>query len=152
MPYRRFPLGLLFLFAVFLLPACGPSSTEEAARPSVAAEVDPAVLETAERWLALVDADDFPGSWAATGDLFKGEVSEETWQESMAEVREQMGAVRERHLQNQTLETVMPGAPEGEYMMLEYRSVFDQQARGAELVVLMKQDDGSWRVIGYFLQ
>lgn len=145
--YRIAPIGLLLVLSLSLLAACGPSTTAENDDG-----VDPAALSEAERWLALVDANDYAGSWAATGDLFKGEVSEEEWRESMAVFREDMGAVRERTLQDQTLETIMPGAPEGEYLMLEYRSVFDQQARGAELVVLMRQDDDSWRVIGYFLQ
>ena len=146
--YRIAPIALLLVLSLFLFTACGPSTDAE----NDEIRVDPAALSEAERWLALVDANDYSGSWAATGDLFKGEVSEEEWRESMAVFREDMGAVRERTLQDQTLETVMPGAPEGEYLMLEYRSVFDQQARGAELVVLMRQDDGSWRVIGYFLQ
>lgn len=154
MPYRTLSLTPLVLSLALWLPACGPSSTaeDEAAAPDAAAHVDAAALAAAEGWLALVDADDYEASWQATGTLFQQEVSAGEWGDSMTQVREDMGAVTERRLHDQTLETVMPGVPEGVYLMLEYRSVFERQPQGAELVVLARQEDGSWGVIGYFLQ
>jgi hypothetical protein len=154
MPYRTLSLIPLVLSLALLLAACGPSSTAEGetSAPDVAADVDAAALAAAEGWLALVDADDHEASWQATGPLFQEEVSAGEWRDSMTQVREDMGAVTERRLHDQTLETVMPGVPEGVYLMLEYRSVFERQPQGAELVVLARQEDGSWAVIGYFLQ
>ena len=154
MSYRTLSLIPLVLSLALLLPACGPSSTaeDEASAPDVAADVDAAALAAAEGWLALVDADDYEASWQATGILFREEVPAGEWRDSMTQVREDMGAVTERRLHDQTLQTVMPGVPEGVYLMLEYRSVFERQPQGAELVVLTRQDDGTWRVIGYFLQ
>ncbi|MFN2349956.1 MAG: DUF4019 domain-containing protein [Thioalkalivibrio sp.] len=112
---------------------------------------DAAAIKVADAWLAMVDANDHQGSWEATGELFKGEVSAEEWGEAMAAVREEMGAVTQRLLRDLTRESVMPGAPEGEYVLMEYGSTFEKQGRGAELVVCMKEE-GEWRVVGYFVQ
>lgn len=155
MLHRNALLTLLFAVALALVSACSPPSTNEendVSTSAVTEGVDPAVLDAAEAWLAMVDAGDYQGSWEATGAMFREEVSAEQWHESMAQVREDMGAVTERRLHEHTLESVMPGVPEGEYMMLEYRSVFEKQPDGAELVVCTKDEDGTWRVIGYFLQ
>jgi hypothetical protein len=155
MPCRNALLPLFFTVVLAMVSACSPSpmaEDDDASTSAVAEGLDPAVLEAAETWLAMVDADDYQGSWEATGALFREEVSPEQWHESMTQVREDMGAVTERRLHEHTLETIMPGVPEGEYMMLEYRSVFEKQPQGAELVVCMKDEDGAWRVVGYFLQ
>jgi hypothetical protein len=155
MPCRNALPILLFTVLLAMVSACSPPSTAEdddASSSAVTEGLDPAVLEAAEAWLAKVDAGDYQGSWEATGAMFRDEVSAEQWHESMTQVREDMGAVTERRLHEHTLETIMPGVPEGEYMMLEYRSVFEKQPQGAELVVCMKDEDGAWRVIGYFLQ
>lgn len=153
MSYRTVAPALM-LVVPLVLAACGPSSVAEDADSAtdVVEGIEPGVLETAQDWLALLDADDFQGSWEATGELFRNEVNAAQWRESMEEVRREMGAVTERTLHDQTLETVMPGVPVGRYVMLEYRTVFEKQPRGAELVVTMEDEHGEWQVIGYFLQ
>jgi len=138
-------LHRIFAFALLFLLALAPLALK--ANPAD----DAAAIKVADAWLAMVDANDHQGSWEATGELFKGEVSAQEWQASMSEVREEMGAVTQRLLSDLTRESVMPGAPEGEYILMEYSSSFEKQGRGAELVVCMKED-GEWRVVGYFVQ
>ena len=48
--------------------------------------------------------------------------------------------------------TELPGAPDGEYVVLEYETTFERKKKGAERVVMMKEPDGSWRAAGYYVR
>jgi hypothetical protein len=43
----------------------------------------------------------------------------------------------------------MPGAPDGEYVVVQFDTTFENKQTALESVVMMKQSDGSWRVAGY---
>jgi hypothetical protein len=57
-----------------------------------------------------------------------------------------------RTLNSATATTSPPGAPAGEYIVIKYDTTFDQKQGMVETVALIKQDDGTWRVAGYFVQ
>jgi hypothetical protein len=44
------------------------------------------------------------------------------------------------------------GAPDGEYVVLKYDTVFDKKEHAVETVTPMKDADGLWRVSGYFIR
>lgn len=46
----------------------------------------------------------------------------------------------------------MPGAPDGEYVVVRYGSSFENKKEAGETAVMMKERDGSWRVAGYFIR
>ncbi|ACL71341.1 DUF4019 domain-containing protein [Thioalkalivibrio sulfidiphilus] len=156
---RNASLSLILLIALAWLAGCSSPSNEEAGAQGVsggaeqsAVQVDdPEVQAVVDAWLERLDAGDHEATWAMAGSLFKAELSAEQWGEAMAEMRENMGAVTQRRLHEYTVETIMPGVPEGRYAMFEYRSVFEKQDQGAELVVCAREE-GEWRVVGYFVQ
>jgi hypothetical protein len=43
----------------------------------------------------------------------------------------------------------MPGAPDGEYVIIMYASQFENRADATEIVTPVREKDGSWRVSGY---
>ena len=45
-----------------------------------------------------------------------------------------------------------PGAPDGEYSLLVFRSTFANKTDSRETVTLEREADGNWRVIGYFVR
>ena len=57
-----------------------------------------------------------------------------------------------RQLISETYETTMPGAPDGEYVVLKYKTKFEKKENAEEVVVPMLDTDGKWRVSGYYIK
>jgi len=48
--------------------------------------------------------------------------------------------------------TSMPGAPDGEYVVIQFESSFANKESAVETVTPMKGEDGVWRVSGYYIK
>jgi ribosomal protein S17E len=46
----------------------------------------------------------------------------------------------------------MPGAPDGEYVILQFETTYEKKRQAIETVAPMKEKDGKWRVAGYFIK
>jgi hypothetical protein len=46
----------------------------------------------------------------------------------------------------------LPGAPDGDYVVIQYRTRFEHKAAAVETVPPMRDADGQWRVSGYFIR
>ena len=103
----------------------------------------------AREWLALTDSADGPGSWAAAGRKFRDAITAERWAESLAAVRTPRGAVAQRAVVSTRFEKSFPGAPDGDYAIVVFRTAFAKHAEGGETVVLESEPDAVWRVVGY---
>ncbi len=51
-----------------------------------------------------------------------------------------------------TRRTSLPGAPDGEYVVIQYRSEFENKSNAVETVTPMRDADGEFRVSGYFIR
>lgn len=123
--------------------------------PAVAAEPD-SPEKVAERaastWLALVDAGRYAESWTAAARLFRDQVASEQWEKAVRSAREPLGKLQSRSLRNAEFTRTLPGAPDGEYVVLLFDSVFENKKGAVETVTPMKDKDGQWRVAGYFVR
>jgi lysyl-tRNA synthetase class 2 len=109
-------------------------------------------VTAAENWLALIDNDDAGESWNQAASLFKTAVTSEQWKSSLASAQVPLGKVVSRKLKSKRYTKELPGAPDGEYVVVEYETSFEQKKNGTETVVPMKDADGEWRVSGYFVK
>jgi opacity protein-like surface antigen len=132
-----------------LLLAAGALAWAPAAH---AADAPREAHQAAERWLALVDAGDHAGSWQQAGAMFKGAMDEQRWTRSVGAVRGPLGALRERRPRSAETQPTLPGLPDGQYVVLAYDAAFAHKAAAVETVTLVKEPDGAWRVIGYFIR
>jgi hypothetical protein len=105
----------------------------------------------AERWLAVVDAGDWPTSWDHASNLFRNAVEKEAWSRQLGAIRGPMGAVKSRTLLGAQYAESLPGAPDGRYVVIQYRTHFTNKASAVETVT-PAYDDGTWRVSGYFIR
>lgn len=48
--------------------------------------------------------------------------------------------------------TQLPGAPDGEYAVIQFETSFANKKSAIETVTPMKDPDGKWRVSGYFIK
>ncbi len=106
----------------------------------------------AESWLALVDAGKFGESWDAAAAVFRAAVSKADWVRTAGAFRTPLGAVASRKLRSKQFTTTLPGAPDGQYVVIQFETSFEHKASAIETVTPMLDKDGAWRVSGYFVR
>jgi len=115
-------------------------------------ETEEAATKVARDWLELVDSGKHSESWEQSAGYFKGAISSENWLQTMAAARVPLGALISREVKSATYMTSVPGAPDGEYVVVQFESSFENKARAIETVTPMLDKDGTWRVSGYFIK
>lgn len=105
----------------------------------------------ARQWLELVDDKNYDESWAQASTLFQAKVTKQDWSDAVTSVRGSLGKIVSRNLKSATYATALPGAPDGEYVVLVFETTFDNSRFAVETVTPMK-DSGNWRVSGYFIR
>ena len=103
-------------------------------------------------WLGLVDAGRYGESWSAAASSLRGAISAEAFAKALASAREPLGAMQSRRMVSATRATTLPGAPDGEYVVAEFDSSFAKKAHARERVTATREEDGSWRVSGYYIK
>ena len=103
-------------------------------------------------WLELTDRGDALASWSAAGKQFQNAITADKWADSLKQVRPPLGEVVGRTLLSTEFTTSFPGAPDGDYVLLVFRSSFAKKIDSGETVTLEHEADGAWRVIGYLIR
>lgn len=106
----------------------------------------------AKRWLELVDSGKYGPSWERASTLFKAGVGKAQWEQTVAAVRAQTGNVKLRELKASQATKTLPGAPPGEYVVMQFTTAFEKKPSAIETVVVMLDADNEWRVSGYFVK
>ena len=106
----------------------------------------------ASAWLALIDTGQYQRSWAQSATVFRASVPAGQWQQSVSAARAPLGRLRSRVLKSATLASSLPGAPDGEYLVLQFVSDFAHRNGVIETITPMRDWDGTWRVSGYFIK
>ena len=135
---------------VMALWLCG---TLVSLQPGVRAEeeADPVTL-SAGAWLALTDQGEYAQSWAEAASYFRTAVTQEQWVQSITAARSPLGAVVSRSLRSAESATSLPGAPDGEYVVIQYDTTFEHKQSAVETITPMRDTDGTWRVAGYYIK
>ena len=111
-----------------------------------------AAEDAAEAWLRFVDSGDYSQSWMDASSLFKSQVTEKEWEQQIQAARGPLGALISRKLRSAQFKTKLPGAPDGQYVVIQYDSSFANKKSAVETVTPMLDKDGKWRVAGYFIK
>jgi hypothetical protein len=109
-------------------------------------------IEATEAWLSLVDEGWYLRSWSEGATYFKNAVSQGQWMQSMAAFRKPLGKTLSRKLTSARYTTTLPGAPDGEYVVIQYQASFENKLSAIETVTPMLDEDGSWKVSGYYIK
>lgn len=134
-------LGLVALLAIPHV-ASAPSQAPAASREAPNAEV----VDTARRWLALLDQGRWSESYQGTGASFRKLNTEQVWAEVSEKVRPPLGAVISRAFVSQEN---LPAPPAG-YEVVKFRTRFANKAEAIETVTL-DREDGGWRIVGVMI-
>lgn len=102
-------------------------------------------------WLALADADNAAGTYAAAAKRFRDTVPADQWPAAFAQARGQFGKNLRR-----TIVSIQPnsGSAEvkGEFVVMVFRAEFERREQAVETVTLEREADGKWRVAGYLMR
>lgn len=138
MKNMQIPVLVLLLI---LLPMSAPGSEQKKS----------AAEQEAGKWLALVDGMQYQESWKRAATLFRQQVSATQWRQAITAARNPLGNMVSRKLMASTYATSLPGAPDGEYVVLQYKTEFKSKKHAIETVTPMF-DNGQWRVSGYYVR
>jgi hypothetical protein len=111
-----------------------------------------AAVSEAERWLSLVDEGKYGESWKEAAEYLRNVVRQEQWEQSARAGRKPLGRLVSRKLASATYRTSLPGAPDGEYVVIQFSTSFENKKSAIETVTPMVDKDGKWRVSGYFIR
>jgi DNA-binding CsgD family transcriptional regulator len=115
--------------------------------PIVAVSTETASVQATRQWLALVDAGDWTQSWELTGESFRKLNTVELWTSVSLKVRTPLGAVVSRRLLS---EEHVPTPPNGN-VVVKFRTSFANKADATETLALSRED-GTWKIVGYFIE
>lgn len=111
-----------------------------------------AAVFAAENFLHLVDSGRYAESWGATSNFFKQQVPKQQWVKQLESLRPTLGKIITREIKNKNLTKSLPDAPVGEYVVIQFSTSFENKKSSIETVTPMLENDGEWRVTGYYIR
>jgi hypothetical protein len=111
-----------------------------------------AAVESARAWLSLVDNGQAAESWEQASEYFRSAMPEEDWERALRSVRVPLGGVKSRVVKSTQYRTALPGAPDGEYVIVQFKTSFENKSSAVETITPMLEKDGSWKVSGYYIK
>ncbi|MDP8219264.1 MAG: DUF4019 domain-containing protein [Candidatus Theseobacter exili] len=109
-------------------------------------------IKAAQEWLAIVDAENYAESWETAADYFKNSITLQQWEQTISAARKPLGKVLYRKLKSKQLVTELPGVPDGEYVVIQYETSFENKKTAVETITPMLGKDGKWKVSGYYIR
>lgn len=132
---------LLGLIALATLPQ--PQAAPEGVQTATIETKNPAIIDTARRFLELGDQGNWTETYRMTGESFQKSNSAATWAKVSERVRSPLGAMQSRVLIS---EQSLPAPPDG-YEVVKFRTQFANKANVVETVTL-ERAEGGWKVAG----
>ncbi|MBI2374594.1 MAG: DUF4019 domain-containing protein [Deltaproteobacteria bacterium] len=119
--------------------------------PALAGEREEAE-QAGKTWLSLTDSGKYAESHGAAGKFFRDALTAESWVGQVKAVRGPLGKLVARKLKTATSSKTLPGAPDGDYVVMTFDSSFENKKSAVETVTVVKEPDGKLRVVGYFIR
>ena len=108
---------------------------------------DAEVVDTARRFLVLLDQGNWAESYRATASSFRTMNTLQLWSDVSEQARRPLGAMISRTFVSQEN---LPAPPHG-YEVVKFRTRFANKAEALETVTL-DREDGVWRVVGVMIE
>ncbi|MEG3148685.1 DUF4019 domain-containing protein [Sphingomonas sp. ZT3P38] len=136
------------------MPGDGQASARNVSQRESASDPRPAETEgsaVARKWVGLLDDGQWDASWRAAATMFRAQITPAQWATTAQSVRQPLGRPSSRTFQSATQTKTLPGAPEGDYQLLQFSTRFANKPDAIETVVLAREQAG-WRVSGYLIR
>lgn len=146
---------LVFLVLTGLLSCKSDPKNEKVenvqSEATVSNELKQEVIQDAKGWLGLIYDQDYSQSWDNAASLFQRAVTKEQWTQQLSGIVPPLGEVISRDVISSEYHTTLPGAPDGEYIVIQFKTSFENKNESIETVTQMKDGD-QWKVSGYFIK
>jgi hypothetical protein len=142
--------GGLIQGRLFAAQAPPPAAMQEpSADPHISDE------QAAERqalgFVGYLDHGRYADSYAYTGMLIRAQLDRDSFAKQLEKARAGTGGLLSRELIDASYTTTVPGAPEGQYVVLHYSASFANRQETVETLTLAFAK-GYWRVSGYYIK
>ena len=128
-------------------PAATPAAISgDQAQAILAAE--PTTLD----WLKFIDNGSYEEAWLAASNYLHQHVTQSAWTAGFQSVRQPLGALVSRKLKEALLTRTLPGAPDGDYLVLQFDSSFAHKKAAVETITAIHEPDDTWKVAGYYFK
>ena len=106
--------------------------------------------EAVDEWLSLIDAGSYAEAYDLAASLLKEEVTRDEFVAAYQEARSLLGTVRSRVFRSATPADTLPGAPPGDYVVVEFDADYERKENALERVTVVDEAK-VWRVAGHWV-
>jgi Protein of unknown function (DUF4019) len=107
--------------------------------------------KAAQDWLELTDAGHFDRSWDEAAQVLRHQVQRPIWAAITSALRSPLGSVISRKVRSAAFTRTLPGEPDGEYVIIEYETRFENKPNAKEFVESARETDSSWKIASYHI-
>ncbi len=129
-------------------PTQAPPSAPPPAQPTLGDDRE--AIQAGLKWLALIDGGNSGFAWDEASKQLKSTVTRKQFIAGMRDARKTFGKLESRSAVKFARSHELPGAPSGDYAIIEYEAKFLGGKRMAEQLVWTLEEQDTWRVAGYY--
>jgi hypothetical protein len=106
----------------------------------------------AQSWLKQIDSGNYASSWNDASAYFRGALTQKRWVDALNGARKPLGKLVSRKLAQSQDAQSLPGAPDGNYVVMQFNTSFENKKSAVETVTFMQEKDGKWKAAGYYIK
>ena len=110
------------------------------------------IVSAAQSWLREIDSGSYEKSWSEASSYFQGAVTVKSWTDALNGTRRPLGKLVSRKVVKTHSATSLPGAPDGNYLVMQFATSFANKKNAVETVTFMREKDENWRAAGYYIK
>lgn len=124
--------------------------------PALAIADDSAAVEEAKTaavaWLEEIDVGKYGEAWDDAAPVIQMAVTKADWEKALKVARTPLGSLKSRKLKSAMFTKTLPGAPDGQYVVIQYETEFENKASATETITPALDKEGKWKVSGYYIK
>lgn len=144
--------GIVSAFAVEAGAGTNKPASAASPGPNPKSAAEKAATSAAQAWLALIDGGNYAKSWQEASAFLQGAVTQKAWEDAMENARKPLGKLASREAKIAQSVTALPGAPDGQYVVMRFETSFANKKSAIETVTFMLGKDGQWKSAGYLIK
>jgi len=152
----RFYKLLILFFTIVVISACNNNKSENNnSKTNKEKTIDTIAvyrncMDIANKWLQYVDNRKHIESYSLSSSMFKKSGSIDDWEIAINSFETAYGKIKKRKLLEIKLDTILPNAPKGKYVIIKFITESEKVPIFRERVVLVRDADSNWNITGYF--
>jgi hypothetical protein len=121
--------------------------------PVLADEVaEKSATTAAQSWLGQIDSGNYAKSWKEASAYFQGAVTQKNWTDALNGTRKPLGTLVSRKISKAQSASALPGAPDGNYVVMQFNTSFSNKKGAVETVTFVQEKDNKWKAAGYYIK